>query len=555
MIGKLLSRETTSITGAALLLGAASLASRVMGVLRERLLVDRFGVGLVLDAYYAAFQVPNMVYNLLVLGTLSVALIPVFAALWQKREQDAWRFADGVLTATALVMGALAIIVALCAQPLTDVFLPGFAPETRALTADLTRILALSVFLFSLSNVFGSVLNARKRFLAVAAAPVVYNAAIIAGLLAGKDVRGVAWFVVTGAALHLCVQTAAALKVGWRVRASFAFSSPAFRDFLKLFVPRIWGVDISQVSVFVGTAIGSTLASGSVALFNLATNIAVVPVAVFGYPFAIAAFPALTESMARHDRDGFVNAFGAAGRQIVFFLLPVGFLTIVLRAHIVRLIIGTRQLSWDDTRLAAAALALFALTLFLQGLAPLFSRAFYAMKNTWIPVLVSGAAVAVNVAFAWGLPAFLRTDGPTVDVLVHLLRLDGIVDLRLLALPLAFSAAAGVQVLALAVVLRLCFGPFGGRRLALSAAKVLAASMLAAVAAYGGLQAAETFAQTRTYLGLLTQFLVAAGLGGAVYMLAALAFKTEEAELFLSAAHKRVMRITRPLGVGEGERL
>ncbi len=555
MIGKLLSRETTSITGAALLLGAASLASRVLGVLRERLLVGSFGVGPQLDAYYAAFQVPNMVYNLLVLGTLSVAFIPVFTVLWQKREQDAWRFADSVLTATALAMGALAAAVTLCAQPLTDVLLPGFAPETRLLTAELTRILALSVFLFSLSNVFGSVLNARKRFLAVAAAPLVYNAAIIAGILTGQDVRGVAWFVVAGAALHLCVQAAAALHVGWRVRPSLMFSGAAFRDFLKLFVPRIWGVDITQVSVFVGTAIGSTLASGSVALFNLATNIAVVPVAVFGYPFAIAAFPTLTDSLARHDREGFVRAFGAAGRQIVFFLLPAGFLTIVLRAQIVRLIIGTRQLSWDDTRLAAAALAVFALTLFIQGLAPLFSRAFYAMKNTWIPVLVSGLAVAVNVALAWGFPAFLAADGPAVDTLVRLLRLEDIADLRMLALPLAFSAAAGVQVVALAIVLRFRFGSFGGRRLALSATKVLAASLLAAVAAYGGLQAAETFAQTRTYLGLFTQFVVAAGLGGAVYMLAALAFKTEEAELFLAAAHKRVMRITRPLGVGEGERL
>ncbi|TAK05585.1 murein biosynthesis integral membrane protein MurJ [Patescibacteria group bacterium] len=555
MIGKLLSRETTSITGAALLLGAASLASRILGVLRERLLVGRFGVGPELDAYYAAFQVPNMVYNLLVLGTLSVAFIPVFTALWQKREQDAWRFADGVLTATALVMGVLALGVACFAPPLTDAFLPGFAPATRVMTAELTRILALSVFLFSLSNVFGSVLNARKRFLAVAAAPVVYNAAIIAGLLAGKDVRGVAWFVVAGAALHLCVQAAAAVMTGWRVRPSFTFSGAAFRDFLKLFVPRIWGVDISQVSVFVGTAIGSMLASGSVALFNLATNIAVVPVAVFGYPFAIAAFPTLTESLASKNREAFVRAFGAAGRQIVFFLLPIGFLTIVLRAHIIRLIIGTRELSWSDTRLAAAALALFALTLFLQGLAPLFSRAFYAMKNTWIPVLVSGAAVAVNLTLAWGFPGFLAADGPVVDALVRLLRLEDIADLRMLALPLAFSAAAAVHVTALAVVLRLRFGSFGGRRLALSAVKVLAASLLAAVAAYGGLQAAEIFAQTRTYLGLLAQFLVAAGLGGAVYMLAALAFKTEEAELFLSAAHKRVMRITRPLGVGEGERL
>lgn len=555
MIGRLLSRETTSITGAALLLGAASLASRLLGVLRERLLVGNFGVGPELDAYYAAFQVPNMAYNLLVLGTLSVAFIPVFVGLWQKSADDAWRFANTVLNATMLVMGAFAVLVWAAAPQLTAAYLPGFAPETRLLTAELTRILCLSIVLHALSHAVGSVLNAQRRFVAGAMAPLLYNAAIIAGLAFGFGVRGVAWCVVAGAALHLCAQASAALRIGWRYSPTLALGMPAVRDFLRLFVPRIWGVDISQVSVFVGTAVGSTLASGSVALFNLATNIAVVPVAVFGYPFAIAAFPTLTESLAKDDRDGFVAAFGAAARQIVFLLLPVGFLTIVLRAHVVRLIIGTRELSWDDTRLAAAALALFALTLFLQGLAPLFSRAFYAMKNTWIPVLVSGAAVAVNVVLAWGMPLLLAAHGPGVEALVRLLRLEDIPDLRMLALPLAFSAAAAVQVTALAVVLRFRFGSFGGRRLALAAAKVLAASLLAAVAAYAGLQAAETFAQTRTYVGLFAQFVVAAGLGGAVYMLAALAFKTEEAELFLSAAHKRMLRITRPLGAGEGERL
>lgn len=555
MIGRLLSRESTSMTGAALLLGAASLASRVLGVLRERLLVGNFGVGPELDAYYAAFQLPNIVYNLLVLGTLSVAFIPVFVGLWQKRQDEAWRFANTVLNATMLVMGLLAVAVWFAAPALTAFYLPGFSPQTRALTAELTRILVASIFLQALSHAVASVLNAQRRFIAGAMAPLLYNAAIIAGLALGFGVRGVAWCVVAGSALHLLTQTAAAARIGWHYRAACAWRMPAMREFLKLFVPRIWGVDISQMSVFVGTAVGSLLASGSVALFNLATNIAVVPVAVFGYPFAIAAFPTLTEALARKDREAFVNAFGAAGRQIVFFLLPVGFLTVVLRAHIVRLIIGTRQLSWDDTRLAAAALALFAATLFLQGLAPLFSRAFYAMKNTWIPVLVSGAATATNVALAWGLPAVIAARGPVADAVVRAFRLEGVADARMLALPVAFSAAAAVHVVALAVVLRMRFGSFGGRRLASSAAKVLAASLLAATAAYAGLQAAEVFAQSRTYAGLLAQFLVAAGLGGAVYLVAALVLKTEEAELFLAAAHRRVLRITRPLGIGEGERL
>ncbi len=555
MIVKLLSRESASMTGAALVIGAASLASRILGVLRERLLVSRFGIGPELDAYYAAFQVPNIVYSLLVLGTLSVAFIPVFVALRRKDAGDAWRFAGGVLTWTGIVMGVLSAAVILFAGPLTALAVPGFPPETQRLVAELTRILVLSVFLFSISSVFGSVLNAERRFLAVSLAPLLYNGAIIGGLLFTHDIRIVAWCAVAGAALHAALQIIAAVGVGWRMRPGLSFAIPGLREFLKLFFPRIWGIDISQISAFVGTIIGSGLAVGSVALFNLATNIETVPVAVFGYAFAIAAFPALTEALAARDKDGFVRSFGAAARQTVFFLLPLGFLTIILRAHIIRLIIGTRQLSWDDTRLAAAALALFGLTLFLQGLAPLFSRAFYAMKNTWIPVVVSGAAVAVNVGLACGFLWLLNRDGASVDALIRAWRLDGITDVRMLALPLAFSAAVTLQVVSLAVILRLKFGSFGGRRLALSAAKMLGASLVAAVCAYGGLQAAEVFAQSRTYAGLFLQFCIAAGLGLGVYMLAALALKTEEAELFLAAARRRVMKITKPLGVGEGERL
>lgn len=555
MITKLLSRESASMTGAALLIGAASLLSRVLGVVRERLLVGTFGVGPELDAYYAAFQVPNMVYNLLVLGTLSVAFIPVFVGLREKEERAAWDFANGVLNLTVLAMGLLGALVALFARPLTALAVPGFPPEQQALVAELSRILALGIVFFAISNVFGSVLNARKRFLAVALAPLIYNLSIILGLAVTRDVHGTVWSAAIGAGLHAVIQCAAASGAGWRYAPTLGLRTAAMRGFLRLFFPRIWGIDISQVSVFVGTVIGSALAAGSVALFNVANNIQTVPVAVFGYAFAIAAFPGLTEALARRDKAGFVQSFGAAARQVVFFLLPIGFLTVVLRAHVVRLIIGTRELSWDDTRLAAAALALFALTLFLQGLAPLFSRAFYAMKNTWIPVLVSAVAVSVNITLAYGFLWFLARDGVWVDALITALRLEGIADVRVLALPLAFSTAVAVQVLTLAVVLRVRFGSFGGRRLALSGAKMLAASVAAGLAAYGGLLAAETLAQTRTALGLLGQFTVAAGMGMVAYLLAAVALRTEEAELFLAAARKRVMRITRPVGVGEGERL
>lgn len=555
MLPAFLSRESANITGAALVIGIAAFASRLLGVFRERLLVGRFGVGADLDAYYAAFQVPNIVYNFLILGVLSAAFIPVFVDLWQNHRDDAWRFANTVLHVTAGVMGVLSVIVFITAPVLVRAVAPGFSDSVSAEVAALTRILVISIFLFSLSNVFGSVLNAQKRFVAVSVAPLLYNISIIVGVLIAHDVRTVAWAVVVGAAAHLVLQILVAVSVGWRWAPVLKLRSPGVGTFFRLFVPRMWGVDISQVSVFLGTMIGSGLAVGSVALFNLATNIAIVPVAIFGYAYAIAAFPPLTESLARRDREEFIRVFAGTARQILFFLMPIGLWTIVLRAHIVRLIIGTRQLSWDDTRLAAAAVALFAITLCMQGMAPLLTRAFYAMKNTWIPVLVSAGAMVVFVLTAIGTLYLFGHDPEWTRSFAGLLRLSDVPDVRMLALPLAYSVAASFQVVVLGVLLRRRFGSFGGRHVARAAGTMLAATLLGALAAYGGLQASAGLADARTYMGVLIQFVFSALLGAAVYLMAAVSLKVPEAEVVLQAVKRRMIRITKPLGVGEGERL
>lgn len=555
MLRTFFTKESESIAGAALFIGAASFASRILGVLRERLLVGHFGVGADLDAYYAAFQAPNIMYNLLILGTLSVAFIPIFVRLAEDRLEEAYAFAHTVLTATGVVMGVLCAVIIVGARPLAQLVVPGFSDAAQAEVASLTRILAFSIFLFSLSNVFGSVLNARKRFVAVAVAPLLYNLAIIAAIFVAPDVRGVAWGAVCGALLHCVLQVVVAARCGFVPRLAWKVQSQGFRDFLKLFVPRIWGVDVSQMSVFLGTVIGSGLLVGSVALFNLATNIAMVPVAIFGYAFAIAAFPALNAARAKQDRDGFIQIFTDTARQIIFFLLPTSVLLILLRAHVVRLIIGTRQLSWDDTRLAAAAVALFAVSICLQGLAPLLSRAFYAMKNTWIPVLVSGGTIVVYISVAYAVLFLMTRDAAWSASFSRLLRLEGIGDVRMLALPLAYTVAAVVQVVALAVWLRTKFGSFGGRTMVVEAAKMVVATLVAGIATYGGLQAGAGLGEARTYLSVLEQFLFAGALGGMVYMMAAISLKIPEAEGFLQTIRRRMVKLSKPLGLGEGERL
>lgn len=551
------SAEQKTITAAALLIGASSLVSRLLGVVRERLLVGEFGVGDTLDAYYAAFQIPNFLFNLLILGTLSAAFVPVFTDYLEEKRNEAWRIAASVLNITIVVMGGLSVVLYILTPLLMNVVAPGFVGEKLRLASELTRLMLLSPFLFSISAVFGGILTSFRRFLVLSLAPLVYNVSIIMGIvvLAPRyGIRGVALGVVFGAALHALIQIPVAASLGFRFQPLFDFANRGVRQIGRLFVPRIFGIDITQISLLVGTIIGSTLAVGSVALFNLATNIETVALGVFGIPFAVAVFPALSRAAAKKSRADFIRAFSSTARQILFFLLPISAMTIVLRAHIVRLVIGTRQISWDDTRLAAAALALFAITLAFQGLTPLLSRTFYALKNTWIPVVVSGVSVIANVGAAFGFLGLLDREARVHTAIQGLLRLQDVADIRMLALPIAFSVAAVVQTVLLGIILRNKLHHFDGRRISVAFLKIGISSFFAAFATYAGLYAAESLAGGRTFVGLLSQFFIASILGFLAFFGISLFLRTEETTLFLAILRKKFFR-QKPVGLSETEEM
>ncbi len=268
--------ETESVTTAALIVGAASLASRLVGVLRDRVLASTFGAGNTLDAYYAAFRVPDFLYNLVILGALSAAFIPVFTEYLETKERgEAWRLAERVLSVVGAAMAVACAVLFFAAPVLIPLTVPGFDAQKTALTVSLARVMFLSTFFLALSAVMGGVLQATRRFVAFSLAPVFYNVGIILGVVLfvpNMGPIGLAWGVVIGAALHLATQASVALKIGLERIPFPSFRHPGVRRILFLMAPRTAGLAVTQVNLVIILAIASTLSAGSVSVINLANT-------------------------------------------------------------------------------------------------------------------------------------------------------------------------------------------------------------------------------------------------------------------------------------------
>ncbi|MBI4709094.1 MAG: murein biosynthesis integral membrane protein MurJ [Candidatus Portnoybacteria bacterium] len=558
IFSRIFNNNTQNIASAAMLLAAASLASRFLGMIRERLLVGTFGVGNNLDAYFAAFQIPNFAFNLLISATLSVAFIPVFCEFLDKDKVQAWRIANSVLNLTIVVMGVLVSVFFVFSPLLMHLISPGFAGEKLSLTVNLTRILLLSPWLFAISAVFSGILNSFRSFFLVALAPLIYNLAIIFGILFLAPffgIFGVAAGVVFGALLHLLVQIPGAKKFGFVWQKAIDLKNQGVRNIFKLILPRIIGIDTAQISQLVGTIIGSTLMIGSVALFNLVLNIEYVPIGVFAVSFVVSVFPSLSHSAARDDKEEFKKDFSYTARQILFFLVPLAILTFVFRAQIVRLIIGARNLSWDETRLAAATLAVFASSFIFQGIAPLLSRAFFALKNTVIPLIISLVSIVVNIGSTYLFLNLLSRDEVFTQSLISFLKLDGLSDVRILALPFGFSLASFFYAATLFIILRKYYGSLDFGKIFVAFLKYLLAGLAAGVVGYACLYFIEPFLNTLTFLGILLQLIFATFFAGVIFVSISLLLKSEEMISLVAAVKRKMWQSVKFLGISETEEM
>ncbi|MBP7811579.1 MAG: murein biosynthesis integral membrane protein MurJ [Candidatus Moranbacteria bacterium] len=388
---------------AAFIISLAGIASRFLGFLRDRLLAAQFGAGDTLDAYYAAFRLPDLFYSLIVLGALSAAFLPVFTELRsQGKESEARVLASDVLWWLILALGGVCLLGVIFADSVVSIVAPGFAGEKRDLTVGLTRIMLFSPLFLAVSAVLSGVLMSSRRFIAYSLAPVFYNAGIIFGILVLVpffSANGLGWGVVVGSLLHMLTQWPAFTMVGWRsrFRPMKSYRNPALRRVVRLMIPRSLSMGVSQMSLLVMTGFASLLVSGSLAAFTLANNIQSVALGIFGVAFSVAVFPALSTAAAEHQERVFFMLLADTTRRILFFVLPISALMIVFRAQFVRVILGSGQFNWEDTIVTFNILALLSVSLFAQSLIPLFSRGFFALQNTRTPLLIACGAGALHV--------------------------------------------------------------------------------------------------------------------------------------------------------------
>ncbi len=513
----------SSIYKAASILAVFTLLSRIIGLYRDRLFASVFGAGDVLDSYYVAFRIPDLVFNLLILGTLSVAFIPVFTEYFIKDKEEANKIANTVLSITFIFMTAVCVILFFFVPEITRLTAPGFSGEKFDNTVMLTRLFLVSPILFTLSNVFSSVLNSLKRFALVSIAPIIYNFGIIFGitfLYPRYGIAGLGYGVLIGAGLHFLTQMSGALSAGFKLRPNLDIRHPGVKKITKLFLPRILGIDNAQMSLLIASIIGSTLASGTVAIFNLANNLQAVAIGMFGISFAIAVFPHLSESYARKDEPEFNKVLLKTAINILFFVVPISVLLILLRAQVIRVILGTGNFDWQATKLTANTLGIFAISIFAQSISPLFSRAFYSRHNTVTPVIIGLGTLAFNAVISFVLS---RAYGE-------------------LGLVMGFSLSNILNAILLFTFLRPRLQNFNDRVLFTAIAKIVTASALLGLATYVWMHIFSNFFRLDTTINVLIQAVLAGTFGLAVYLAATLSFGLEEAKKALSIVKSRIFR-------------
>lgn len=441
---KIFSKEYGNINQAALLLGLFTLFSQILALFRDRAIAHFIGPSAGLDAYYAAFRVPDLIFiSIASLASITV-LIPFIVAKMNGDNvtDEARKLLSDVFTVFLLTMIAVSILAFLLMPYLISFIAPGFTSIMQDKVILFSRIMLLSPILMGLSNLFGTVTQLFRKFFIYSLSPIFYNIGIIIGIIVLYPIFGINGLVLgvaLGAFMHFLIQGIASFSCGFTPRFSFNINFREIKQMALISLPRTLGLSFNNIALISIIAFASYLSSGSISIFNFSFNLQSVPLNIIGISYAVAAFPTLVKSFNGEKRDDFKNHLKSTARQIVFWSLPVIFLFIVLRAQIVRVILGSGSFSWENTRLVAASLAVFSVSILAQGMTALLSRAYYAAGDTKRPLTVNLFSSILIIILSF---IFLRI---FENVLVFryfiesLLKVEDIAGTAVLMLPLAYS--------------------------------------------------------------------------------------------------------------------
>jgi putative peptidoglycan lipid II flippase len=394
------SRKQSTIGSAAFVLMSMVLASRVLGLFRDRLLASYFSPD-ELGVYFAAFRVPNMIFELLVMGALTSAFIPVFTKYkTQYGEDQAWHMTSSLINVSLVVFALFAFPFFLWTREISQFLAPGFSPIELEQMVMYTRFMMIGqVVPLLIGNFFTGILQSYNLFLIPAIAPVVYNLGIIAGTIILYPMYGLfapVYGVGIGALLFMLIQIPLLISIGYRYSVVLDVKNPGVREVGKLMAPRTMGLAISQIDTTVDLMLASLLGAKMVTVFNFAQHLQQLPIGLFGATIAQAALPSLSQSSVDDNREQFRLAIISSLHQVFFFVFPSTVLFIVLRVPIVRLVFGASRFDWEATSLTGITLAAFSLSLFAQAAVHVLARGFYALYDTKTPVFVGVISIAIN---------------------------------------------------------------------------------------------------------------------------------------------------------------
>lgn len=533
MLKNILNYQSKTVTFAAVILAVAALISKILGLLRDRLLVTYVEVA-ELDVYFVAFRIPDLVYGLVIAGGIVSVFLPLFSEYYKKDSSSANEFTNYVLNTFLLILIVLCAFLVIFTGPLMRIVAPGFSPEKRELAVLVTRIMFLSPVFLGLSSIFSGILHYFNRFLVYSLAPIFYNLGIIFGILFLFPVFGIiglAYGVVLGALLHLLIQVPSAVNSGFSYKPLLNFSFPGLKKMFRLMIPRTLGVASNHINLIIITSIASLLVSGSIAVFNLANNLHYFPIGIIGFSFAISSFPVFSKFFVNGQKEEFFNNFSKSVRQVIFYILPAVFLMFILRAQIVRLILGTGHFGWEETRLTAASLGIFALATLAGSLIPLMTKAFFAMQDTKTPLFISSVSIAFNLLFSFSFVYLLGFGNFFSRFFVQFLKLETLENIQVIGLPLSFSLITFLQAILLFYYIRKKMGFFNYREIYFSFVKNLISVLLTVPYVYLSLYIISPVVDMKTFLGILIQATVGLSVGIIVYLLFSYIFNSKE--LFL----------------------
>lgn len=517
--GQWLEKQQNTILSAATVITVFNIISAISGIIRTRVFISFFNDTAIaskesLQALLVAFQIPDLVFQVVVFGAMSAAFVPVFISYKRKDEQIAFKMTSILMTVLLGIFLLVSVLVFIFARPLT-VFRLGdtFTPEQITIVTNLTRIMLAGQFFLAISSFLGSILNAYQRFVAPALAPVLYNVVILLTVyfLSGRfGIYSAGIGVVIGAFVHMILQLPLVFRLGFRFNPSLNLGFPGIKSILKLTPPRVAAVSVGEARDlllgFFATSINNTT---SMVIMNLTLNIMVAPIRFFGIPISQAALPFLSEEVAKNDMKRFKELIVQSLHQISFLILPASILILILRVPIIRLLFGVSTLPWETTTLTGKAVAIISFSIAAQGLVQLMIRAFYALKDTKTPLMITITDILLYFGLSW----------VTVFVL----------DWGVLGLALATTITALVELVLVLYFLNARIQCFSTRVFIVPQLKIIAASFFMAVFLYLPFRILdELIFNTSRTIELIALTIITSTIGGLVYLYFSALFEVRE---------------------------